>query len=219
MTVDLDAAELAEPVRTAENTALVLIDFQRDFCEAGGYADTIDDIGFAREVVPRALRLLHAAREHSLTIVHTREGYAPDLSDCSLQRRLRSARVGAPIGSVGPLGRLLIRGEFGHDFISELTPEESELVIDNPSYGASTHTSLGAGSAPPRHRPPLLRRCHRRRVRAHDCARGDRPWILLPLRPRCDLYLRSSAAGRLRADGRRRGRHLGSADRCPRGAG
>ena len=52
MTVDLDAAELAEPVRTAENTALVLIDFQRDFCEAGGYADTIDDIGFAREVVP-----------------------------------------------------------------------------------------------------------------------------------------------------------------------
>ena len=71
MTVDLDAAELAEPVRTAENTALVLIDFQRDFCEAGGYADTIDDIGFAREVVPRALRRLPAAREHSLTIVHT----------------------------------------------------------------------------------------------------------------------------------------------------
>lgn len=142
MTADLDAAELAEPVRTAENTALVLIDFQRDFCEAGGYADTIDDIGFAREVVPRALRLLHAARERSLTIVHTREGYAPDLSDCSLQRRLRSARAGAPIGSVGPLGRLLIRGEFGHDFISELTPEESELVIDKPSYGAFAHTSL-----------------------------------------------------------------------------
>ncbi|MCW2653722.1 MAG: cysteine hydrolase [Mycobacterium sp.] len=142
MAVDLDATELAEPVRTAENTALVLIDFQRDFCEAGGYADTIDDIGFAREVVPRALRLLHAARERSLTIVHTREGYAPDLSDCSLQRRLRSARGGAPIGSVGPLGRLLIRGEFGHDFISELTPEASELVIDKPSYGAFTHTSL-----------------------------------------------------------------------------
>ena len=142
MAVDLDATELAEPVRTAENTALVLIDFQRDFCEAGGYADTIDDIGFAREVVPRALRLLHAARERSLTIVHTREGYAPDLSDCSLQRRLRSARAGAPIGSVGPLGRLLIRGEFGHDFISELTPEASELVIDKPSYGAFTHTSL-----------------------------------------------------------------------------
>src|SRR5882762_7495386 len=142
MAVDLDATELAEPVRTAENTALVLIDFQRDFCEAGGYADTIDDIGFAREVVPRTLRLLHAARERSLTIVHTREGYAPDLSDCSLQRRLRSARVGAPIGSVGPLGPLLTRGEFGHDFISELTPEESELVIDKPSYGAFTHTSL-----------------------------------------------------------------------------
>jgi nicotinamidase-related amidase len=144
MTVDRDATELAEPVRTAENTALVLIDFQRDFCEAGGYADTIDDIGFAREVVPNALRLLHAARERALTIVHTREGYAPDLSDCSLQRRLRSARGGAPIGSVGPLGRLLIRGEFGHDFISELTPEESELVIDKASYGAFAHTSLEA---------------------------------------------------------------------------
>jgi nicotinamidase-related amidase len=75
---DRTGEDLVEPSRTIGNTALLLIDFQRDFCEVGGYADTIDDVGFAREVVPRAARLLDAARQQGLIVVHTREGYAPD---------------------------------------------------------------------------------------------------------------------------------------------
>lgn len=139
---DLDVVEVAEPPRTIQNSALVLIDFQRDFCQMGGYAAAVDDISSIREVVPRAVRLLEYARAAGLTIVHTREGYAPDLSDCSLQRRIRSARAGAAIGSIGPMGRLLIRGERGHDFIPELAPEPDELVIDKSSYGAFTRTTL-----------------------------------------------------------------------------
>lgn len=134
--------ELTEPARQLRNVALLLIDFQRDFCDAGGYADQISGVAFAREVVPRAQRLLHAARSLGLCVVHTREGYSADLSDCSLQRRLRSRRAGAPIGASGPLGRFLIRGQHGHGFISELEPSSRELVIDKPSYGAFLHSGL-----------------------------------------------------------------------------
>lgn len=139
---EVDLSESAVPPRTIENSALVLIDFQRDFCQAGGYADTVSDIEFVHEVVPVAERLLDSARELGLLVIHTREGYAPDLSDCTLQRRIRSARAGAGIGATGPMGRLLIRGEYGHDFIPELAPAAGELVIDKASYGAFTHTDL-----------------------------------------------------------------------------
>jgi nicotinamidase-related amidase len=136
--------EASEPLRERGNVALLLIDFQRDFCERGGYADQIADVSFARDVVPRARLLLHAARALGVCVVHTREGYAPDLSDCTLQRRLRSRRAGAPIGESGPLGRFLIRGEPGHGFVPALEPTASEIVIDKPSYGAFYGTALGA---------------------------------------------------------------------------
>src|SRR5947209_6507898 len=100
-----EPSEPSEPARERANVALLLIDFQRDFCEPGGYADQLSGVGFAREVVPRAQRLLLAARALGLCIVHTREGYSADLSDCTAQRRLRSRRAGAPIGASGPLGR------------------------------------------------------------------------------------------------------------------
>jgi len=138
----MNALGEAEPRRRAANVALLLIDFQRDFCEHGGYAHQVSSVAFAREVVPRAQLLLRAARARRLCVIHTREGYAPDLSDCTLQRRLRSQRAGAPIGAHGPLGRLLVRGEHGHGFISELEPAADEVVIDKPSYGAFHHTGL-----------------------------------------------------------------------------
>ena len=129
-------------MRTRDNVALLLIDFQRDFCDVGGYVDQFSDIAFAREVVPRAQRLLAGARALGLCIVHTREGYSADLSDCTLQRRLRSRRAGAAIGASGPLGRFLIRGHDGHGFIRELEPQGSEIVIDKPSYGAFLYSTL-----------------------------------------------------------------------------
>ena len=122
--------------------ALLLIDFQRDFCDPGGYAARFGDIAWAREIIPAAQRLLDAARAAGVTIVHTREGYAPDLSDCSPPKRERSRRAGAEIGSAGPLGRLLIRGEYGHDFVDELRPLPSETVIDKPTYGAFCQSTL-----------------------------------------------------------------------------
>jgi biuret amidohydrolase len=135
-------AELQEPERRRDNTALILIDFQRDFCDRGGYVDQFADVAFARELLPRAQRLLQLARSCELCVVHTREGYAADLSDCSWQRQIRSARAGAPIGAHGPLGRFLIRGEPGHALVSELEPIAGEIVVDKPSYGAFYNTGL-----------------------------------------------------------------------------
>ena len=128
---------LTSPEPRRETCALLLIDFQRDFCKAGGYADRFDGgVGWAVPALAAAKRLLSAARDAALLIVHTREGYAADLSDCTLQRRIRSREAGAEIGSAGPLGRLLIRGEPGHDFVASVAPRPGEVVIDKASYGA-----------------------------------------------------------------------------------
>lgn len=124
-------------------TALLLIDFQRDFCALGGYADrSFGGVAWARAIVPAAQRLLDAARAAGVFVVHTREGYAPDLSDVAPPKLARSRAAGAEIGSPGPLGRLLIRGEYGHDFIDELQPRPGELVIDKPTYGAFCRSTL-----------------------------------------------------------------------------
>jgi biuret amidohydrolase len=124
------------------DVALLMIDFQRDFCAPGGYADHCGGVAWAREIIPQAERLLAAARKAGHFIVHTREGYASDLSDCVPAKRARSRKAGAEIGSPGPLGRLLIRGEFGHDFVDELQPAPWELVIDKPTYGAFCRSVL-----------------------------------------------------------------------------
>lgn len=119
-----------------------MIDFQRDFCERGGYADRAGGIAWVRPILPRARRLLDAARRAGLLVVHTREGYAPDLSDCDPHKLERSRRGGCEIGSPGPLGRLLIRGEHGHDIIDALAPRRGEPVIDKTTYGAFCRTGL-----------------------------------------------------------------------------
>lgn len=126
-------------------TALVVIDMQRDFCSPGGYAHQAGlDIARMQAVVANVQRLLTAARAAGLHVFHTREGHLPDLSDCPPAKLARSVAAGAPIGSAGPLGRLLVRGEQGHDFVPELRPLASEHVIDKPGYGAFHKTTLGA---------------------------------------------------------------------------
>ncbi|MGC8732153.1 MAG: cysteine hydrolase family protein [Halothiobacillaceae bacterium] len=125
------------------DTALLIIDMQRDFLDPRGYAAQAGlDVEELRASIPGVRTLLEAARRQGLLIVHTREGHRPDLSDCPLSKLMRSVRAGATIGSDGPLGRLLVRGEFGHDFIDVLAPRSGECVIDKPGYSAFHQTDL-----------------------------------------------------------------------------
>jgi len=125
-------------------TALLMIDFQRDFCAEGGYSDRFAGLDWVKPILAPAKRLLEAARRAGIFVVHTREGYAPDLSDCSPAKLLRSRNAGSEIGTPGPMGRLLIRGEHGHDIIDSLAPSAGEVVIDKASYGAFCGTNLGS---------------------------------------------------------------------------
>ena len=124
------------------STALVIIDMQRDFMEPGGFGETLgNDVSqLARAVKPIAA-VLEAARDTGMLVVHTREGHLPDLSDAppaKVERGAPSLRIGDP----GPMGRILIRGEAGHDIIPELYPLDSEIVIDKPGKGAFYATEL-----------------------------------------------------------------------------
>jgi len=127
----------------AERAALLVIDMQRDFIAPGGAADEGgENVAAAQAIVSNVGRVLRAARERGLLIVHTREGHEPDLSDLHAAKRERSAASGAEIGAKGPLGRFLVREEYGHDFVDELRPEPGELVIDKSGFGAFHATDL-----------------------------------------------------------------------------
>lgn len=126
-------------------TALVVIDMQRDFLDPRGYAAKAGlDVSLLRVAIPGVARVLAAAREAGLLIVHTCEANAPDLSDVPPTFMEATRRTGAPVGSDGPLGRLLIRGEFGAGIIDELAPRGSEIVIDKPGFSAFEGTALGS---------------------------------------------------------------------------
>ena len=123
--------------------ALVIIDMQRDFMEPGGFGETLgNDVSqLARAVTPIG-SVLAAARQMGLLVIHTREGHLPDLSDAppaKVERSAPSLRIGDP----GSMGRILIRGEPGHDIIPELNPVTGEVVIDKPGKGAFYATELG----------------------------------------------------------------------------
>ena len=126
------------------HTALVLIDMQRDFLEPGGFGESLgNDVGKLAKVVPPLKRLLDTARAVGLTVIHTREGHRPDLSDAppaKIERGAPSQRIGDP----GPMGRILVRGESGQDFIEALYPLPGEPVIDKPGKGAFYATDFGA---------------------------------------------------------------------------
>ncbi len=122
------------------STALLVIDMQKDFLAPEGMCGQLgEDLSALTAIVPRISRLLDAARAAGLTVIHTREGYAPDLSDVHPLKRERDGP-----GTPGPLGRFLIRGEAGHDFIEELRPAPGEAVIDKPGFGAFYRTDLEA---------------------------------------------------------------------------
>ena len=124
------------------STALVIIDMQRDFIEPGGFGASLgNDVTRLQAIVPTVQAVLSAWRRAGGLVVHTREGHAPDLSDCPPAKRLRGAPT-LRIGDQGPMGRVLVIGEPGHAIIRELAPCDDELVIDKPGKGAFHATGL-----------------------------------------------------------------------------
>ena len=123
--------------------ALLVIDMQRDFLDPRGYvAQSGVDVSLLRVTIEPVQRLLAAARLLGVRVFHTREGHRPDLTDLTPFKRQRTEGSGAAIGSKGPLGRLLVRGEYGHDIIDEVAPWPAEAVIDKPGFGAFYATDL-----------------------------------------------------------------------------
>jgi nicotinamidase-related amidase len=124
--------------------ALVIIDMQRDFLEPGGFGAALgNDVALLRSAIAPTERVLCACRDARMMVVHTREGHRPDLSDLSPAKRVRG-RFTTCIGDPGPMGRILVRGETGHDIVPELTPAPGEPVVDKPGKGAFYATDLEA---------------------------------------------------------------------------
>ena len=125
-------------------TALVVIDMQRDFLEPGGFGSALgNDVSLLNAAVEPLQRVLAAAREVGMTVIHTREGHRPDLHCLPPAKKVRG-RTQKTIGDHGPMGRILVRGEIGHDIIPELYPLPGEAVIDKPGKGAFFATDLHA---------------------------------------------------------------------------
>ncbi len=138
-TIEADPAPITVDL---QRTALLLIDMQRDFLEAGGFGEALgNDVALLAAAIAPCQAVLAAARRRSMPIVHTREGHRPDLSDAppaKLERGAPSMRI----GERGPMGRILVRGEPGHDFVPQLLPVPGEPVVDKPGTGAFYATDL-----------------------------------------------------------------------------
>jgi nicotinamidase-related amidase len=139
VTIEAEPAPLAVDLARA---ALMIIDMQRDFLEPGGFGETLgNDVSRLAAAVGPCRAVLDAARKCGLYVIHTREGHRPDLSDAppaKLERGTPAKRIGAP----GPMGRVLIRGEPGHDIVPALYPAAGEPVVDKPGKGAFYQTDL-----------------------------------------------------------------------------
>ncbi len=142
MTTVTIAAE-PEPITVdPARTAVIIIDMQRDFLEPGGFGESLgNDVSLLAAAIKPCQALLAGARRHGMLVIHTREGHRPDMSDAppaKVNRGAPSLRIGAP----GPMGRILIRGEPGHDIVPSLYPQPDEPVIDKPGKGAFYATDL-----------------------------------------------------------------------------
>src|ERR1700677_1347463 len=137
-------AEPYEYVFHPANTALLIIDMQRDFLEPGGFGEMLgNDVSQLRRTIEPNKKLLAAWRAAGLQVFHTREGHRPDLTDLPPAKKIRG-RSKTTIGDPGPMGRILVRGQAGHDIIPELYPAAGEPIIDKPGKGAFFATDLHA---------------------------------------------------------------------------
>jgi len=136
-------AEPYEFLFDPKTVALLIIDMQRDFVYPGGFGAALgNDTSLLLKAVEPTRKVLAAARQAGILVVHTREGHRPDLSDLFPSKKQRG-RLATTIGDKGPMGRILVRGEYGCDIIDELKPIDGEPVIDKPGKGAFYATDLG----------------------------------------------------------------------------
>ena len=125
-----------------ESTALIIIDMQRDFLEPGGFGEMLgNDVSQLRTAIVPIQKVLTAFREKDMMVIHTREGHRPDLADLPEAKRARG-HLSCGIGDAGPMGRILVRGEVGHDIVDELKPLPGEPVVDKPGKGSFHATDL-----------------------------------------------------------------------------
>jgi nicotinamidase-related amidase len=127
-----------------DRTALVIIDMQRDFLEPGGFGETLGNkVSLLEAAVKPCMAVLDAARRLKMMVIHTREGHRPDMTDAP-KAKVERGEPHMRIGAKGPMGRILIRGEAGHDIVPKLYPKEGEVIIDKPGKGAFYATDLEA---------------------------------------------------------------------------
>ena len=142
MTTYTIKAEPYDFVFDPRTTALAMIDFQRDFVYPGGFGEALgNDTSLLMKAVPPAEKVLKAVRDKGIFVIHTREGHRPDLSDLADAKKERG-HLKTGIGDKGPMGRILVRGEYGHDIVDELRPLPGEPVVDKPGKGAFYATDL-----------------------------------------------------------------------------